>query len=483
MISINEKVVNDNSLKETVLQFGEGNFLRAFVDWMIDLSNERYGYPGKVVVVQPIEFGLADLVNEQNGLYTLSMRGQDKQGQKVENRIIKSVSRGINPYSDFEKYKEFVESEDLKFVVSNTTEAGIEFVEEDYREGEIQTSFPAKVAQLLYLRYKKYEGAPEKGLIFLPVELIDDNGYFLKKYVFQHIDNWKLEVEFKEWIEKFVHFTSTLVDRIVTGRPSEEEAKKFFEEVGYEDKLLVFSELFNLWVIEGDIEWSKEFDFKDLPCNVIWTDDVKPYKKRKVRILNGGHTSTVPAAVINGFDIVRDFMEDEIFLEYFEHLISDEVIQTINLPKEELEHFKKEVELRFKNPYVNHKLLDITLNSISKFNARCLPSIVDYYNNNNEVPKYLAFSLAALIRLYKIENKDGKYFGKDEKSREYEVKDNADILEFFAEKSEDENFIDIILDSDIWEYDFDKLGNFKSIVSAYYKELLNKPIKQVMKEI
>lgn len=477
------ELVERGEVKETILQFGEGNFLRAFVDWMIDLSNEKDNKPGNVVIVQPIDVGLVDLINEQKGIYTLSMRGNTENGKKIENRVIKSVSRGINPYADFKAYIDFVESEDLKYVVSNTTEAGISYHEEKFKEDRVQDSFPAKVAQLLYFRYKKYAGAEDKGLVFLPVELIDDNGYYLKKYVDQHIEDWGLEEEFKTWVDEANHFTSTLVDRIVTGRPSAEEAEEFAKENGYEDKLLVFSELFNLWVIEGDKNKAKDLGFEGLPCNVIWTDNVDPYKKRKVRILNGGHTSTVPAAVIHGFDIVRDFMEDEVFKTYLNDLIDIEVIPNIDLPKEDLVKFKNEVFLRFNNPYVDHKLLSITLNSISKFNARCLPSIVDYYNESGDVPKHFAFSLAALIRFYEIEKNSEGYFGKDENGKAYPVSDDKDLLELFAKKAKDDNYIDEILASDIWEYDLEKLGDFKKQVKKYYKDIKEKSIKEVMEAI
>ena len=477
------ELVERGEVKETILQFGEGNFLRAFVDWMIDLSNEKDNKPGNVVIVQPIDVGLVDLINEQKGIYTLSMRGNTENGKKIENRVIKSVSRGINPYADFKAYIDFVESEDLKYVVSNTTEAGISYHEEDFREDRVQDSFPAKVAQLLYFRYKKYAGAEDKGLVFLPVELIDDNGYYLKKYVDQHIEDWGFEEDFKTWVDEANHFTSTLVDRIVTGRPSPEEAEEFAKENGYEDKLLVFSELFNLWVIEGDKNKAKDLAFEGLPCNVIWTDNVDPYKKRKVRILNGGHTSTVPAAVIHGFDIVRDFMEDEVFKTYLNDLIDIEVIPNIDLAKEDLVKFKNEVFLRFNNPYVDHKLLSITLNSISKFNARCLPSIVDYYNESGQAPKHFAFSLAALIRFYEIEKNGEGYFGKDENGKEYPVNDDKELLELFAEKAKDDNYIDEILASDIWEYDIEKLGDFKELVKKYYKDIKKKSIKEVMEAI
>ncbi|MDD7305693.1 MAG: tagaturonate reductase [Peptoniphilaceae bacterium] len=483
MKNIKEEFGQRNKLKETILQFGEGNFLRAFADWMIDLSNEKYQSPGSVVIVQPIEQGLADIINSQDGLYTLSMRGNSLEGKKIENRVIKSVSRAINPYSDFESYKNFIESEDLKYVISNTTEAGITYVKEDLKLDRVQDSFPAKVAQLLYIRYKKFKGDVDKGLVFFPVELIDDNGHYLREYVLKHIDNWKLEESFKTWVEENNFFTSTLVDRIVTGRPSKEEAENFYKENGYEDKLLVFSELFNLWVIEGDKNWAKEFEFLDLPCNVIWTDDVKPYKKRKVRILNGGHTSTVPAAVIAGYDIVRDFMEDDIFASYLNDLIDKEVIPTIDLSKEDLVNFKDQVFLRFNNPYVDHKLLAITLNSISKFNARCLPSIVDYYNLYKQVPKHFAFSLAALLRFYTIEEKDGKYYGKDQNGRVYEVNDDKKVLEYFVQISKKEDFVKMALASDLWEYDLSKLGEFNNTVIDYYNQIIDSDIKKVIKNI
>lgn len=483
MKSIKEVVTNRKKLKETVLQFGEGNFLRAFVDWMIDLANEDGKEVGNVVIVQPIAQGLAEVLNEQDGLYTLSMRGNSPEGKKIENRLIESVSRAINPYEDFKAYKEYVESEDLRFVVSNTTEAGIAFVEEDLKENEVQSSFPAKVAQLLYIRYKKFGNDNKKALVFLPVELIDDNGYYLRKYVLKHIDNWKLEKEFKTWVEESNFFTSTLVDRIVTGRPSDEERKAFEKESGYEDKLLVFSELFNLWVIEGNREWAGPFTFENLPCHVIWTDNVKPYKKRKVRILNGGHTSTVPAAVISGFDIVRDFMKDDVFLKYFNDLIDEEVIPTIDLPKDELIDFKNQVALRFNNPYVDHKLLSITLNSISKFNARCLPSIVDYYEENKEAPKHFAFSLAALLRFYEIEKVGDSYIGKDQNGREYEVKDNKDVLQYFVKNSKNKTYVIDALNSNLWEADLSKLGNFNDLVVNYYNEIKKGDIKKVIASI
>lgn len=465
--------------KERVLQFGEGNFLRAFVDWMIDLKNEKDASIGKTVIVQPIATGLSDLINEQGGKYTLSMRGMDKDGQKIENRVITSVSRAINPYTDFKSYEDFILSEDLRIVISNTTEAGITYKKEAYKDDEIMDSFPAKVTQLLFKRFKKFNGNKEKGLLFLPVELIDNNGYELKKCVLKHCIDWNLSGDFINWINDANEFTSTLVDRIVTGRPSDEEIKKFNTEAGYEDNLLVFSELFNLWVVEGDLKWKDEFNFDDVDCNLIWTDNVVPYKKRKVRILNGGHTSTVPAALLSGYTIVRDFMEDEVFKNYLNTLIEEEVIPTIELDREDLIKFKEEVNHRFQNPFVDHKLIDICLNSISKWNARCLPSLVDYVKKYNEVPKRLAFSLAALIKLYDLKEKNGKFYTIDENNIKHEIKDDREILEFFA-KTKD---IDKILDAEFWNEDFDKILNLKEMVKKYYKNINEVGIKEAIENI
>ncbi|MDO4595272.1 MAG: tagaturonate reductase [Tissierellia bacterium] len=482
MKKINEIIKKKyDDLDERILQFGEGNFLRAFADWMIDLTNENNNSMGRVVIVQPIENGLVDLINSQNGLYTLSIKGNDKGKAKIKNRIIHSVSRAINPYENFEEYIKFAESEKLEIVISNTTEAGISYKKEEYKENEIQNTFPAKVTQLLYKRYLKFDGDKNKGLLFLPVELIDNNGYMLKKYVLQYSKEWELPEEFIKWVNECNEFASTLVDRIVTGRPKPEEREEFYKENNYIDELLVTSELFNLWVIEADESWKEKFNVLSDEANVIWTNDVSPYKKRKVRILNGGHTSTVPAAFYHGYNIVRDFMKDDIFYKYLNKMFEEEIIPTIDLDRNELINFKNEVNFRFENPYVDHKLLDITLNSISKWNARVLPSLVDYYNENNKIPKLLTFSLAALIKFYDIEKENGSYYGINENDKKYEVKDDKDNLELFVKLKESNNYLDEVLaNKTLWKYDFDKLGNFKEQVKSFYEQIENKGIRTVI---
>lgn len=432
MKKINETIDKRyNKYPEKILQFGEGNFLRAFTDWMINKGNKENVYQGSIVLCQPIAPGLANLINDQEGLYTLAMRGIEN-GQAVEKiEQITSVSRCINPYEDYNALLDIARSADLEVVISNTTEAGISYKEGDKLTDTPPSSFPAKITALLFERYKAFNGAGDKGLLFLPVELIDNNGAELKRIVLQYANEWKLGEEFVNWIETANEFTSTLVDRIVTGYPKD-QIDYFEEKLGYKDNLIVTSELFNLWVIEGKKEWSEILPIHKTDANVIWTEDVTPYKKRKVRILNGAHTSTVLAAYLGGHDIVLDFMNDEIFKSYLNKLMFNEIIPTLDLPKEELESFACDVIDRFANPYIKHRLLDISLNSASKFNARCLPSLLEYIEEKNEIPTHLTFSLAAFMKFYQGKLIEGQYMGARFDGTTYTIKDDADVIAFFA---------------------------------------------------
>ncbi|MHB8131018.1 MAG: tagaturonate reductase, partial [Mobilitalea sp.] len=351
------KKINDTIEKvygnypEKIIQFGEGNFLRAFADWMINNANASGDYKGSIVLSQPIANGLADMINDQDGIYTLAMRGIED-GQAVEKiEPITSVSRCINPYANYEELLEIARSNDLEVVISNTTEAGITYKEGDQVTDTPPTSFPAKVTVFLYERFKAFRGAMDKGLLFLPVELIDRNGDNLKKIVLQYSTEWELGDAFIEWIEKANKFTNTLVDRIVTGYPKD-QIEYFEEKLGYKDNVIVTSEVFNLWVIEGKKEWADILPIHKNIAKVIWTDDVTPYKMRKVRILNGGHTSTVLAAYLAGHNFVGDFMKDDVFKSFLDKVVYDEVIPTLDLPKEELIDFASSVGDRFANPYI-----------------------------------------------------------------------------------------------------------------------------------
>lgn len=488
MRSINDTIEKKyGNYPEKVLQFGEGNFLRAFVDWMIDKANRDGIYQGSIVLCQPIAQGLKDMINAQDGVYTLAMRGAEN-GQPVENiEVITSVSRCINPYENYEDLMEIARSTDLEVVVSNTTEAGIAYHEGDRLTDRPPVSFPAKVTAFLYERYKAFNGDPQKGLLFLPVELIDNNGAELKRIVLKYAEEWELGQEFTEWVNTANEFTSTLVDRIVTGYPRD-EISYFEEKLGYKDNIIDTSELFNLWVIEGDKTWADKLPVHKTDANVIWTDDVKPYKKRKVRILNGAHTSTVLAAYLAGFDIVGDFMKDDTVRTFMNDVIYKEVIPTLDLPKEELESFAAAVNDRFANPYIKHNLLDIALNSCSKFNARCLPSLLGYVEEKGKLPKCLTFSLAAFIKFYQGEWKDGVYTGTRKDGTQYPLRDDEAVIRFFAdawaENDAEKTAESVLSNKDFWSgKDLTEVPGLKDAVAGYLKEMDKKEIKEIMAEL
>lgn len=487
------KMINETITKvygnypEKVLQFGEGNFLRAFVDWMIDKANRDGVYQGSIVLCQPIAPGLKDMINAQDGVYTLAMRGAEN-GKAVENiETITSVSRCINPYEDYEALMEIARSADLEVVVSNTTEAGISYHEGDRLTDRPPVSFPAKVTAFLYERFRAFNGAADKGLLFLPVELIDNNGAELKRIILQYAEEWELGTEFTDWVKNANEFTSTLVDRIVTGYPRDEIAY-FEEKLGYKDNIIDTSELFNLWVIEGNRDWADRLPVHKTDANVIWTDDVKPYKKRKVRILNGAHTSTVLAAYLAGYDIVMDFMKDDTVRTFMNHVIYQEVIPTLDLPKDELESFAAAVNDRFANPYIKHKLLDIALNSCSKFNARCLPSLLGYVEETGKLPACLTFSLAAFIRFYRGQLNDGIYTGTRKDGTQYQIRDDEEVINFFAsvweEKDADGIAQAVLSNTTFWSgKDLTEVPGLKDAVAGYLKEMEEKDIKDIMKEL
>ena len=374
---------------ERIIQFGEGGFLRGFVDWMLQKVNEASDFNGSVVVVQPIEAGLCDLLSSQNCVYTHLIRGSEG----VEKTLVDVISRCVNPYRDFEEYLALADNPDFRFVVSNTTEAGIVFSAEDRPTDTPPKSFPAKVTLLLKRRFDK----GLLGFVFLPCELIDRNGDNLKKCVLEYARLWNYGEDFIKWVEEENIFCNTLVDRINTGYPKGEEL-----DLGYEDKMVNTSEFFHLWVIETDFDLERELPFSSAGLNVIVTKDkLEMYRTRKVRILNGAHTSLVPYALLSGFSTVGECVADPTMRAHIEKCVFDEIIPTLDLSKEELTEYANSVLTRFSNPYIKHYLADISLNSISKFKVRVLPSILEYIKRFGKKPETLVFSFKKLIEFYK----------------------------------------------------------------------------------
>jgi len=378
---------------EKVIQFGEGGFLRGFVDWIIQVTNENTDFNAGVVVVQPIEMGMCDKLEEQNCVYTHIMRGMKNGVPTVEKKLVDSISRTVQPYRDFDAYLSLAENPDFRFVVSNTTESGIAYNEADSPDNAPNVTFPAKVTMLL----KKRFDLGLKGFIFLPCELIDKNGTTLREYILKYADKWGYGGDFINWVKNDNIFYNTLVDRIVTGYPKGEDIN-----LGYEDNMLNTSELFHLWVIEGPKEITKEFPFDKTDLNIIVTDNLERYRTRKVRILNGAHTSMIPYAMLEGIETVGDCMNDENMSSFVKKCVYDEIIPTLDLPESELLDYADNVFERFQNPFIRHLCASISLNSVSKFKVRVLPSLQEYINRKGEMPKNLIFSFAKLIEFYKV---------------------------------------------------------------------------------
>ena len=376
---------------ERVIQFGEGGFLRGFVDWMLQKVNESSDFNGNVVVVQPIEMGMCDMLSAQNCVYTHVIRGVEG----VDTTVVDVISRCVKPYDDFASYLALAENPDFRFVVSNTTESGIVFSDEDKITDAPPKTFPAKVTLLLKRRFE----LGLKGFIFLPCELIDRNGDNLKRCILKYAELWNLGDDFKVWVEKENVFTNTLVDRINTGFPRGEDLG-----LGYEDNMLNTSEFFHLWVIETEHDLESELPFASAGLNVIVTKDkLEMYRTRKVRILNGAHTSLVPYAMLEGFDTVKSCIDDERMCAHLRSCVFDEICPTLDLPHDELLAYANSVVERFGNPYIKHYLSAISLNSVSKFKVRVLPSILEYIKRYNKMPETLIFAFAKLIEFYKTD--------------------------------------------------------------------------------
>ncbi len=418
-----------------VLQYGEGNFLRAFVDYMLDIVNEKGLFDGDVAIVKPIAFGSLDAFHQQDNLYTVCLRGKAG-GQVVrENRAVTCIGQAVDAQEEYKAYIALAKEPALEFIVSNTTEAGIVFDASDELAACPPKTYPGKLTQFLFRRFEHFQGAKDKGMIILPVELIENNGGKLKDCVLQLIDAWQLPESFKAWIEDCCVFCSTLVDRIVTGYPRD-TIQEYWAELGYEDKLLAACEPFALWVIESprDISVRLPLDKAGLP--VVFTRDQRPYRERKVRLLNGAHTATVLGAYLMGMDIVGECMADPDIRRFMEEAVYGEISPSVPLPAEEVKAFADSVFERFENPFIRHALLSIALNSVSKWKSRILPSLLDAYKANGRLPKCLTFSFAALLAFYTIKQQaDGLYVGTRPDGGAYPVQDDLPALTFMAAES------------------------------------------------
>lgn len=455
-----------------VIQFGEGNFLRAFVDWMIDILNEKSDFAGSVAIVQPLENGMVDMLSNQDGLYHLLRQGLDA-GQTIdEARLIQTVTRCIDPFKDTAAYFQLAEVPSVELIFSNTTEAGIVFDPNDQpAKGALAHTFPGKLTQLLHHRFHFFDGAVDKGVSIIPCELIEDNGSKLKNCIKEYIQLWNLSTEFQEWMNQSCHFANTLVDRIVPGYPKD-EIEAIRERIGFDDQLVVKSESFHLFVIQAPEPVQKAFPAHKYGLNVKYVPDITPYRTQKVRILNGAHTAMVPIGLLYGLETVSESVNDNTIGKLIHQIIFDEIVPTIQIPGEDPRDFANQVIARFQNPFIRHELITISLNSISKFKVRVLPTFLDHTKAHGTPPKRMAFSLACLIRLYL--------------SGKFPVKDNEEYLAFFdtlKSKPADEIISATLSNTDLWGQDLSQVNGLQELLTTDYQAIVSDKMTDTIKEL
>lgn len=487
MEKLSSKIVAKETRKVQIMQFGEGNFLRAFVDWIVDSMNKKNVLNAGVVVVQPMSFGRCENLASQDGLYTLYLQGINN-GEAVKRpQVIDCLEDFINPFADYEKYLSYAKSEDLKFIISNTTEAGIAFDPTDTDFTVTPKSYPGKLLAFLKARYDFFKGDLKAGLDIMPCELIDFNGAALKKVLVELANHNKMDEKFIGWITEANRFYNTLVDRIVPGYPRNED-KKLWEDLGYIDENMVVGEIFHLWCIDAvngakDLAHLKEvFPCDKAGLNVLFVDSIKPYKERKVKILNGSHTCLVPVSYLAGIDTVRETIEDPQLGNFVKEFIFNEVVPTINIPRDQMVFFANSVLERYANPFVRHELMSIALNSITKYKTRILPSVIQNIENLGTMPTHALFSLAALMAFYKGKRGDA----------DIALADDQKFLDLFKElwanfdgsKEACNKIVTTVLGmEDHWEVNLNKYEGVNAFVTDCLYEIMNKPMREALKII
>ncbi|MBQ2415968.1 MAG: tagaturonate reductase [Alistipes sp.] len=478
MKALNSKNAPKAIRPERIIQFGEGNFLRAFVDWIISNMNEKTDFNSSVVVVQPIEKGMIDALNAQDGLYHVNLQGLSN-GEVINSlRMIDVISRALSPYQDFDAFLSLAEQPEMRFVISNTTEAGINFDPSCKLDDAPASSYPGKLTQLLYHRFKHFAGDPAKGLIIFPCELIFLNGHKLKETIYQYIELWNLGEEFKAWFESACGVYATLVDRIVPGFPRK-EIEQIKAKLDYDDNMVVQGEAFHLWVIEAPESVAEEFPANKAGLNVLFVPSEEPYHERKVTLLNGPHTVLSPVAFLAGVDIVRDACQHEVIGKFIHRVMFDELMETLNLPKAELQKFAEDVLERFNNPFVDHQVTSIMLNSFPKYATRDLPGLKEYLKRKGTLPEGLVLGLAAIMVYYRG--------GKRADGVEIIPNDAPEIMALLTQlwsEGSVENLVERVLGTtSIWGEDLNSIPLLAERVAYYIDKIQNQGMLQTVKEL
>ena len=505
MKSLNARTAPKCRMPEKVIQFGEGNFLRCFVDWIIHKMNRKTDFNGSVVVVQPIERGMVDWLNAQDCLYHVNLQG--KLAGEVVNKYtrIDSISRAINPYTQYQAFMALAEQPEIRFVISNTTEAGIAFDPECKLQDAPASSYPGKLTQLLFHRYQYFKGQQptansqqlkDKGLIIMPCELIFLNGHHLRECVEQYIELWKDDMGddyegFLTWWHECCYVCATLVDRIVPGFPRK-EIDSIQQKICYRDNLVVQGEAFHLWVIERPENMSKEQLAGEFPAdkaglNVLIVDDEAPYHERKVTLLNGPHTVLSPVAYLSGIDIVRDACNDEVVGRYIHLVQFEELMETLNLPKDELKQFAADVLERFNNPFVDHQVTSIMLNSFPKYATRDLPGVKTYLERKGKLPKGLVFGLAAIITFYGASQIPATCYLRPATCKLSLPNDAPEIVQLLNDlwtTGDTQKIAEGVLGAEfIWKEDLNLIPGLTAMVKADLDLILQKGMKEAVKDV
>lgn len=478
MQELNSTTAQKTIRPEKVIQFGEGNFLRAFVDWIIYNMNQKTDFNGSVVIVQPLAQGMIDMLNKQDNLYHVNLQGLEN-GETINSMtLVDTVSRSMNPYSDPAAFLALAEQAEMEFVISNTTEAGIAFDPACKLEDAPASSYPGKLTQLLYRRFTHFEGDTSKGLTIIPCELIFHNGKHLRETILQYIAHWQLGDAFLQWFEACCPVYSTLVDRIVPGFPRH-EIDSIKERIGYDDNLVVQAESFHLWVIEAPESLSERFPADKAGLNVLFVPSEAPYHERKVTLLNGPHTVLSPVTWLYGLDIVRDACQHDVVGAYIRHVMYKELMPTLDLPEDELMSFADSVLERFQNPFVDHQVTSIMLNSLAKYETRDLPSLKKYLSAKGTLPKGLVLGLAAILVYYKGgERADGT---------PTQVKDAPEIMELLQTLWATDNAAHVVKEvlatTSIWKEDLNAIPELAALTTTYVDRILAGELDALIKEI
>ncbi len=492
----NLPLINEVNKKEVrpvkVLQFGEGNFLRAFVDWIINSANKAGSFDGGVAVVQPIEqFGRVKELAEADCLYTLYLQGLQDGKAVRQHEVIKTIQDAFNPYLDYNKFLEYAVSDDLQCVISNTTEAGIAFDENDTDFSKCPNSYPGKLLALLKARYE----AGKKGLFIVPCELIDHNGATLKEVMVKLAKHNNFDAKFINYVENENKYFNTLVDRIVPGYPRN-DAEQFQLDLGYQDQNMVVGEIFHLWCIDAqtvedkkvakaNLEELKKFlGTEKAGLNVLFVDSIVPYKQRKVKILNGSHTTLVPVSYLAGIDAVKETIEDKQLGKFVREFIFDEVIPTIDIPRDQMVAYSNSVLERYMNPYVHHLLMSIALNSSTKYKERVLPSVLQNIQNLNVLPKHALFSLAALMVFYRgTRLSDGNKIEISDTNTAWLDLLNGLWAEYDKNKDAGAVVTAVLGFKEHWGVDLNEFDGVNEYVTASLEAILAKGIREAIKDI